>query len=496
MRHNSLAHLLLAGVALVLLAGCARESYGPSPQVTFLWQQHPSPWSQQAAQAAAQDAKGLLATHPGDMQLHFYYQDRLGSFNEESMIAEYQAMLARDTTDARMILLEARAVGGRNRMADRLKKAAELAPRDPYVLTYAAWALLRSRPVEQDKALAFARQAVEIAPEMGEAHEALARALLEYESYDEALAEGEKAIQLNPWSFDPVQATIQILLKLERPEAALQKVEEFAETQPLHPSALRYLERMYREKGELERIIDRKRLSAQANPEEGWAWLDLTSTYLELGWMDSAFSALNSAADEGYIDLDYTKRRFSEEQLRSIATHPGWLRVQARMKQKRIETADERRQKALSEKLAIPAPDFTAMTLDGKSVGLSDMAGKVVILDFWATWCGPCKLTIPRLKEFHKAGALGAELISLNVWERVSAEERPGLVGEFARTDGMNWRVWLGKNETADAYDVLGIPTFVVIDRQGVIRYKIVGYQPFIDELLGWMVEDVEGAML
>src|SRR5690606_1626326 len=115
---------------------------------------------------------------------------------------------------------EARAVGGRNRMADRLKKAAELAPRDPYVLTYAAWALLRSRPVEQDKALAFARQAVETAPEMGEAHEALARALLEFGSYDEALTEAGRAIEMNPWSFDPVQAAVQVLLKLERPEEA------------------------------------------------------------------------------------------------------------------------------------------------------------------------------------------------------------------------------------------------------------------------------------
>ena len=481
---------LLLFTLLMFFAGCSNETYGPSKQVEFLWQQHPAPWSEQAARAAAEDAKGLMASHPNDLQLEMYYQNRMSQVDQEAIIEEYKERLEKDSTDARNILLEARAVGGRNRKADRLKVAIGYAPKDPYVLSMAAMAVLRSRPAEPELAMTYAREAVEIAPDLSLAHEALAKAFLEQEMFEDALREAETASQQDPHTFDPVAVAMQALEEVGSDDEALQRLETFEEQQPLNPTALYYLEHYYRDRGELEKIIGRKRLAAIANPEQGYAWLDLASNCLELGQMDSVMSALNAAIENDFFDLDYTMTLFDEDQLRDIASNSQWKAVQARMKKMRVDTREERRAEALKEKLDDPAPAFTATTLDGREVSLEDLRGEVVILDFWATWCGPCRMTIPRLQDFYKTGAKGAEMISMNVWERVPAEERVTLVSQFAEDEGMDWNVWLAKNETAGDYGVLGIPTFVVIDKQGTIRYKLIGYQPFLDEVLGWMVED------
>ena len=118
-----------------------------------------------------------------------------------------------------------------------------------------------------------------------------------------------------------------------------------------------------------------------------------------------------------------------------------------------------------------------------------------MVLDFWATWCGPCKMSMPWLQEFNKGkgetGACMVELISVNVWERVTGDERMNLVKESAAEHGLSWKVMLAENSAASDFEVRGVPTFVVIDKEGVIRYKISGYNAFLDEILTWMVEDV-----
>ena len=117
------------------------------------------------------------------------------------------------------------------------------------------------------------------------------------------------------------------------------------------------------------------------------------------------------------------------------------------------------------------APDFELTDLSGKKVRLSDFKGKVVILDFWATWCGPCRMEIPDLVKLQtKYGDKGLTIVGLTV----SSPEKD--VRSFAQDHGMNYPVLLEADDLTHRYGgVVGIPTTFVVDRQGRITQKFIG---------------------
>jgi peroxiredoxin len=113
-----------------------------------------------------------------------------------------------------------------------------------------------------------------------------------------------------------------------------------------------------------------------------------------------------------------------------------------------------------------PAPEFALQDEHGKTVRLSDYKGKVVILDFWATWCGPCKIEIPWFIEMQrKYKDKGFTVIGVSMDEGGWQEVRP-----FVEEMKMNYPVLIGNDDTAAAFggvDVL--PTTLIIDKQGRI---------------------------
>ena len=126
---------------------------------------------------------------------------------------------------------------------------------------------------------------------------------------------------------------------------------------------------------------------------------------------------------------------------------------------------------AESSLLGKPAPAFEAATLAGPfSSKLADLRGHVVIIDFWATWCGPCAMTIPRLKELHaKYAADGLRIVGLS-------SEDPALIREFVTRAAMNYTIGHDADDKiSSAYLREGIPMFVVIDKTGIVRNVIVG---------------------
>jgi|SRR5271157_3715656 len=124
-----------------------------------------------------------------------------------------------------------------------------------------------------------------------------------------------------------------------------------------------------------------------------------------------------------------------------------------------------------SELLHKPAPAFTRTDIAGNSVGLSNYRGKVVLLNFWATWCAPCQQELPRFEAWQKQyGASGFQVIA------ISMEDDPGPVQATARKLQLDFPVIMGDAEIGNLYGgVLGLPVTYLIGRDGTILARIPG---------------------
>jgi thiol-disulfide isomerase/thioredoxin len=118
------------------------------------------------------------------------------------------------------------------------------------------------------------------------------------------------------------------------------------------------------------------------------------------------------------------------------------------------------------------APDFTLQTLDGKDMRLSDLRGKAVLLNFWATWCGPCKIETPWLVELQKEyGSQGLQVLGIAMDDSGKDD-----IEKFAKDMGVNYPVLLGKEAVGDAYGgVPALPESFFIGRDGKIVDRIIG---------------------
>jgi thiol-disulfide isomerase/thioredoxin len=122
-----------------------------------------------------------------------------------------------------------------------------------------------------------------------------------------------------------------------------------------------------------------------------------------------------------------------------------------------------------------PAPDFTLATLAGDPLHATDLTGKVVVLDFWASWCGPCLHTFPVLQEVYQDYEQERDVVFLVVntsWNDTPDQARAFLVSNQFFLPGY----WDEGGRTAEAFGVRGIPATFVIGRDGVIQYRKEGF--------------------
>ncbi len=144
-----------------------------------------------------------------------------------------------------------------------------------------------------------------------------------------------------------------------------------------------------------------------------------------------------------------------------------------------------------------PAPDFDLVNLKGEKVKLSDFRGKTVILDFWATWCGPCIRSFPGMKQAKDkyANNPNVEFLFINTFERVAEDQWSNHVQDFINKRGydyLNPPLDFG-NQTALNYGVEGIPAKFCIDPEGNIKHKSTGFLGSSEAVYAEMVEWVEG---
>jgi thiol-disulfide isomerase/thioredoxin len=119
-----------------------------------------------------------------------------------------------------------------------------------------------------------------------------------------------------------------------------------------------------------------------------------------------------------------------------------------------------------------PAPDFTLELLNGGKMSLSDLRGKAVLLNFWATWCGPCKIETPWLVELqNQYGPQGLQIIGVE-----AGDDGKDDIAKFVTEMGINYPILIGKDSVSDAYGgIPALPETFFIGRDGKIVDKTLG---------------------
>jgi peroxiredoxin len=124
--------------------------------------------------------------------------------------------------------------------------------------------------------------------------------------------------------------------------------------------------------------------------------------------------------------------------------------------------------------LSGPAPDFRLPSKSGEQIALSDLKGQVVMLNFWATWCGPCRQEMPHLEALHQRYSdLGFTLLGVNVEEDSSGADK------FLSGTPVTFPILFDPDsEVSQAYEVVAMPSTVLVDRAGNMRFIHHGYKP------------------
>jgi thiol-disulfide isomerase/thioredoxin len=130
-------------------------------------------------------------------------------------------------------------------------------------------------------------------------------------------------------------------------------------------------------------------------------------------------------------------------------------------------------------KVGLPAPDFVLNDLAGKPVRLSDLKGKVVLIEFWTTWCPPCKMAIPELNALQRK-YMDREFVILSI----STDEDISTVRSYVEENDVRFPVLFDDKNVNVSYRIYTIPTVVVVDENGLVLKHHRGFAPGIFEEL------------
>jgi len=119
------------------------------------------------------------------------------------------------------------------------------------------------------------------------------------------------------------------------------------------------------------------------------------------------------------------------------------------------------------------APDFAFTSQQGEYIELEDLKGKVVMLDFWGTWCPPCVESVPELRNLQKRYSKEPSFVLIGI----SSDSDDATWREFTEKNRMTWPQYRDKDrKILNAFNIRAFPTYIIIDHEGIIRYQSVGF--------------------
>jgi thiol-disulfide isomerase/thioredoxin len=475
--------------------GCSvEEEYVTSKRVSGLWDKYPEPWYGEQFEQATSEAYSLLKKHPEDFQLAKYYLMLMERPAPDLISEQFAEISQKRKNDPRWMILNSYVNGNFDNYFAQVNNAYRSEPNDPYVIAEFIRLLLKRGGNEEivKRATDEAFRLYDIAPELPIANARLAFMLFEHKQFDKADPLTSEAIRLAPWDYQYSELRAVLLDATDRRSDGTIVLEQYNNLYPGNPDCMNILLQRYREDEQWRKMVPIKKMQAELNSADGMSWLELAMLFNQTDEIDSTFYYLDVAIKDGFFDENFFRFSFNES-ITKLEKNDKYHTFIGNLAEKRAATADRRQQMAIANPLNIPVPNLEAFNMSGDPVHLNDGLGRVVVLYFWSTWSGWCHVARPQLEAFNDQTGVETVVVGINVKESNPMESRIPVVQSYVREQKYSWPNWIAEDSVADDFAVSVLPSYVVIDPDGIIRYQLDGYIPFLDEVLLWQVDAAGG---